>query len=170
MDYIAEYGLTLINNASGDPEKEPEVKIEKGNVVLNKAATDTLGVKLHPQVEVRAGKQTGAVIYALTVVPKETHDSISFGVPKSGIVKIPFKKPLKNFRLDLNKDHQIDLVQCEQGILVFAILTEMPVKKPKEVGVYADDDYKTFEKTAPYGPLGAEFGLIGETVLDGSDF
>jgi hypothetical protein len=160
-DHVKDFNLKQeknVNVPSVDFSKL-ECTVSKGVVYINRAVVDTmkLGTSFHgDNVEVHGGVQEGAVVFGLKCSNEESSATLKPEILKRKPSRITIAPLMLKYNLSTRKDYKVDLIDCGEGYLVFAILTPVVVKETK---------------TAPFGEVQAPTGGGGtESVPEWSDF
>ena len=133
-----------------------ECTISKGGVYINRAIVDTMKIVETDGLAVHIGAQAGAVVFGLTVYRGNPKDAIIPKLLKKKPSTVNIAPLMMKYNLSTKKDYKIDLIDCGEYYLVFAILAPVVVKE---------------ERTAPFGEVQAPTEGGGmESVPEWSDF
>jgi hypothetical protein len=161
-NYIEEYGLEEekhLKSSTTDTSKF-SISLQKGVLLINRPAIKKLGLDKNPYVKVFSGKKHGATIFGLEVI-KESKGALKASVPKNKQAAIRIAPLLLKYNLSSNKEYKLDLIDCDKGYLVFAILAP----KEKEKGLDVAPAPRPEPRYEASGIAGGQ-----ESVLPGSDF
>jgi len=157
-DHVKDFGLVQeknVNAPSVDFSKL-ECTVSKGNVYINRAVVDVMKLGIQSQLEVHMSTQEGAVVFGLKDTKSKSNNTLEPHILKTKPSRITIAPLMMKYNLSATKDYKIDLIDCGEGYLVFAILTPVVVKEAK---------------TAPFGEVQAPAGGGGmESVPEWSDF
>jgi len=133
-NYIEEFNLKSEKNAkaaSHDLSKF-EVSLSKGVLSINRAVATELGLDKNSYIELYTGKQGDAVIIGVRGgADKDWETAVKVKVLKTKPTKINISKLLLKHKLSTNKDYTINLVDCGEGYLVFAIIDTTKYPSPQ---------------------------------------
>jgi hypothetical protein len=133
-----------------------ECTLSKGNVYINKAVVATMKLTVQSQLEVHMSIQEGAVVFGLKATKSKSKNTLGVHILKTKPSRFTIAPLMLKYNLSVRKDYKIDLIDCGEGYLVFAILTPVVVKETR---------------TAPFGEVQAPTGGGGmESVPEWSDF
>jgi hypothetical protein len=155
--HIEDFGLTQETNITTPAVDFSKFKctLSKGVVYINKAITDTMKLDDSSFLEVHTGIQSGALVIGMKSVGDASQHTLKPKLLKTKPSKLAIAPLLLKHSLSSSRDYTIDLVDVEEGYIVFAIIAP--------VAVGAGDTGAG--KGAPMGGGGVE-----ETVPDWSDF
>ena len=156
-DHVKDFGLVQEKDVNIPKVDYSKLKctVSKGVVYINRAIVDTMKLTETDGLAVHIGTQVGAVVFGLTVYRGDPKDSLKPHILKTKPSRINIATLMHKYQLRTDVDHKIDLIDCGEYYLVFAILT---VIKAEDI-------------TAPFGEVQAikEGGSL-ETVPEWSEF
>jgi len=165
-DYVKEFGLQLEKNVKAEAVdlSKFECSLAKGVLSINPAATKAMGIDKSPYVEIYSGIQGGMPIFGIRREGKNCKDNKTVHkvkVLKTKPTKINLAYLFPKYKLSLSKEYKIDLIDCSDGYLVFAVIIPFEPKK-EEVAPKVEKEEKKYYSS---GIIGAQ-----ESVMPGSDF
>ena len=156
-EHIRDFGLTQEVNVSAPVVDLTalECTVSKGVVYINKAVVDTMQLDNLTFLEVHVGVQAGAVVFGMRSTKVEGPDTLKPKLLKTKLSLIHIGPLLFRYKLSKSKDYKVDLIDCGEGYLVFAII---------------DAEAKPKTKTAPFGEVEIIVPGAAETIPDWSEF
>ena len=154
-DHVKDFGLIQERNVNipSVDFSSLECTISKGNVYINRAVVDAMKLDVRSRLEVHMSKQEEAVVFGMKDTKSKSKNTLDVHILKVKPSRINIVTLMHKYKLGTNTNYKIDLIDCGEGYLVFAILTPVAVVKETE--------------DAPFGEVP---GGGMESKLPGSDF